>query len=221
MSLPQPADVRTAEQSVPLDWDAVRAHLAGHGLQLDRDPPPRQFAGGLANLNYLIHLDGKPAVLRRPPLGELPAGAYDMAREFRILSRLPDALPFVPRGLFLCADAGVIGAQFQIIEYRPGLVIREHIPPELAGRPEVGARLSQVLLETHGGDPCGGHRGGRAGRSRPPGGFPGARGQRLAQARAGGAGGGHRGAARRTGRLAGARIWCRMARRRCCTTTSS
>jgi len=27
-------------------------------------------------------------------------------------------------------------------------VIREHIPPELAGRPEVGARLSQVLLET-------------------------------------------------------------------------
>jgi aminoglycoside phosphotransferase (APT) family kinase protein len=42
----------------------------------------------------------------------------------------------------------VIGVQFQIIEYRPGLVIREHLPPELAGRPEVGARLSQVLLET-------------------------------------------------------------------------
>ena len=99
-----PADVRPPEQSVPLDWDAVRAHLAAHGLRLDDDPPPRQFAGGLANLNYLIHLDGRPAVLRRPPLGELPAGAYDMAREFRILSRLPDALAFVPRGLFLCTD---------------------------------------------------------------------------------------------------------------------
>ncbi len=144
----QPADVRSADQSVPLDWAAVRAYLARNGLRLDDDPPPRQFAGGLANLNYLIHLDGRPAVLRRPPLGELPAGAYDMAREFRILSRLPDALPFVPRGLFLGADASVIGVQFQIIEYRPGLVIREHIPPELAGRPEVGARLSQVLLET-------------------------------------------------------------------------
>jgi aminoglycoside phosphotransferase (APT) family kinase protein len=71
-----------------------------------------------------------------------------MGREFRILSRLPNALPFVPRGLFLGADASVIGAQFQIIEYRPGLVIREHIPPDLAGRPEVGPRLSQVLLET-------------------------------------------------------------------------
>jgi aminoglycoside phosphotransferase (APT) family kinase protein len=144
----QPADVRSVEQSVPLDWSAIRSHLAARGLRLDSDPPPRQFAGGLANLNYLIHLDGRPAVLRRPPLGELPAGAYDMAREFRILSRLPDALPFVPRGLFLCTDPSVIGAQFQIIEYRPGLVIREHIPQELAGRPEVGARLSQVLLET-------------------------------------------------------------------------
>jgi aminoglycoside phosphotransferase (APT) family kinase protein len=144
----QPAEVRSAESSVPLDWDALRVYLAGHGLRLDDDPPPRQFAGGLANLNYLIHLDGRPAVLRRPPLGELPAGAYDMTREFRILSRLPHALPFVPLGLFLGADAGVIGVQFQIIEYRPGLVIREHIPAELRGRPEVGARLSQVLLET-------------------------------------------------------------------------
>ncbi len=87
--------LRSQADSVKLDWTAVRAHLAAHGHRLDTDPPPRQFAGGLANLNYLIHLDGKPAVLRRPPMGELPAGAYDMAREFRILSRLPDALPFV------------------------------------------------------------------------------------------------------------------------------
>lgn len=144
----QPADVRAADESVPLDWAAVRAHLRANGLGLDEEPPPRQFAGGLANLNYLVSVDGKPAVLRRPPLGQLPAGAYDMGREFRILSRLPDALPFVPRGLFLCTDTGIIGVQFQIIEYRPGLVIREHIPPQLAGRPEVGARLSQVLLET-------------------------------------------------------------------------
>jgi aminoglycoside phosphotransferase (APT) family kinase protein len=144
----QPDDVRSAAQSVALDWAALREYLARQGLRLDSDPPPRQFAGGLANLNYLIHVDGKPAVLRRPPLGELPSGAYDMAREFRILSRLPDALAFVPRGLFLCADASIVGAQFQIIEYRPGLVIREHMPSELAGRPEVGPRLSQVLLET-------------------------------------------------------------------------
>jgi aminoglycoside phosphotransferase (APT) family kinase protein len=141
-------ELRSAAESVPLDWDAVRVYLAGQGFGLDAEPAPRQFAGGLANLNYLIHLDGQGAVLRRPPMGELPAGAYDMAREFRILSRLPDALPFIARGLHLCDDPTVIGQRFQIIEYRPGLVIREHLPPDLAHRPEIGARLSQVLLET-------------------------------------------------------------------------
>ena len=71
-----------------------------------------------------------------------------MAREFRILSRLPDALPFIARGLYLCEDPSVVGQRFQIIEYRPGLVIREHVPAELAHRREIGVRLSQVLLET-------------------------------------------------------------------------
>jgi aminoglycoside phosphotransferase (APT) family kinase protein len=144
----QETALRSVADSVPLDWAAVGAHLAAFGHHLDTDKPPRQFAGGLANLNYLIHLDGKPAVLRRPPMGVLPAGAYDMGREFRILSRLPDALPFVARGLHLCDDPAIIGQRFQIIEYRAGLVIREHLPPELAHRPEIGARLSQVLLET-------------------------------------------------------------------------
>lgn len=146
--MPEEPSLRSAADSVRLDWDAVRTYLSAQGHRLDDDPPPRQFAGGLANLNYLIHVDGKPAVLRRPPMGELPAGAYDMAREFRILSRLPDALPFIARGLHLCDDPSVIGQRFQIIEYRPGLVIREHLPPGLAHRPEIGARLSLVLLET-------------------------------------------------------------------------
>ena len=140
--------LRSTADSVKLDWGAVAAYLAAHGHRLETDPPPRQFAGGLANLNYLIQMDGRPAVLRRPPMGELPAGAFDMAREFRILSRLPDALPFIARGLHLCDDPSIIGQRFQIIEYRPGLVIREHLPPELAHRPEIGARLSTMLLET-------------------------------------------------------------------------
>jgi len=142
------ADVLSPAESAPLDWTAVRAHLAAHGLRLDDAPPPGQFKGGLANLNYLIHVGGRPAVLRRPPPGELPAGAHDMAREHRILSRLADALSFVPRSLLLCEDKSVVGVPFQIIEYRAGLTVRDRLPPELAGRPEAGARLSEVVLAT-------------------------------------------------------------------------
>ena len=71
-----------------------------------------------------------------------------MSREYRILSRLADALPFAPRSLHFCPDPAIIGAPFQILEYRPGLVIRSAMPFSLKGRPEAGARLSQVLLET-------------------------------------------------------------------------
>jgi aminoglycoside phosphotransferase (APT) family kinase protein len=146
--VPTETGLRSAAESVPLDWSAVGTYLAAHGHLLHTDPPPRQFSGGLANLNYLIHLDGVAAVLRRPPMGQLPAGAFDMAREFLILSRLPDALPFIARGLHLCDDPSVIGQRFQIIEYRPGLVIREHLPADLAHRPDIGERLSRMLLET-------------------------------------------------------------------------
>ncbi len=146
--MPAAPDIRAATEGVPMDWARARSYLGAQGLRLDEDPPPRQFAGGLANLNYLVSLEGKLAVLRRPPMGDLPPGSHDMAREHRILSRLPDALHFVPRSLHLCADPSVLGAPFQILEYRPGLVVRATMPPELAGRPEAGARLSQVLLET-------------------------------------------------------------------------
>lgn len=141
-------EVRPASESVRLNWPAVRAHLAQHGMALDPEPLPSQFKGGLANINYLIHVAGKPFVLRRPPVGELPPGSHDMAREHRILSRLPDALAFIPRSVHLCTDLSVIGVPFQIIEFRPGIVVRSTLPPELAGRPDAGARLSQVLMET-------------------------------------------------------------------------
>ncbi|GAC1347096.1 MAG: phosphotransferase family protein [Acetobacteraceae bacterium] len=127
-----------------MDWTAVAAHLARHGMAL-RPGTPTRFPGGLANQNYLIELESGPAVLRRPPPGPLPPGAHDMAREHRILARLPDALPFVPRSLHLCDDLDVIGVAFQVIEYRPGLVIRAELPPELAD--QTGA-LSETMLQT-------------------------------------------------------------------------
>ncbi len=104
--------------------------------------------GGFGNLNYLIEIDGAPAVLRCPPAGPLPPGANDMAREFRILSALWRAYPLAPRGLLFGTDPTVLGAPFQIIEHRPGIVIRDILPPDLAGRPEIGAALGGHLVES-------------------------------------------------------------------------
>ena len=100
------------------DWERLDTWLAERGMRRD-GPEPTKFTGGLANLNYLIHVDGTPMVLRRPPGGELAEGASDMAREHRVLTRLHDLYPPAPSALAFCDDPGVLGAPFQLIEYRP------------------------------------------------------------------------------------------------------
>lgn len=128
-----------------MDWAAVGAHLARHGMTLLPGERPR-FSGGFANRNYRIELAEGPAVLRRPPPGPLPPGAHDMAREHRVLSGLSGALGFVPRSLHLCEDESVIGVKFQILEFRPGAVIGGGVLPAVfAGR---GAELSEMMLST-------------------------------------------------------------------------
>jgi aminoglycoside phosphotransferase (APT) family kinase protein len=141
------AELRSPAESIPQDWASLARCLAESSATLGL-APPRQFAGGFGNLNYLIEFDGKAAVLRRPPVGPLPPGANDMAREYRILSSLWRAYPLAPRALFYCAEPSVLGAPFLIIEYRPGIIIRDALPLGLAGRPETGTALSRHLIES-------------------------------------------------------------------------
>lgn len=139
--------LRSAQDSVLQDWHRLASYLAQHGLALSLDQPPRQFAGGLANLNYLITIDGREAVLRRPPLGKLPPGAYDMGREFGILDRLSKGLDLAPAALHLGADPEVLGAPFQIIEFRRGFAVRSTLPQALAVMPDIGQRLGDTLID--------------------------------------------------------------------------
>jgi aminoglycoside phosphotransferase (APT) family kinase protein len=140
-------ELRPEAETVAQDWPRLAAHLARHGQTLALGPAPRQFAGGLANLNYLLIIDGREAVLRRPPMGALPPGAYDMGREFRILSRLSAAFSLAPRGLHLCEDPDVIGAPFQIVEFRRGFAVRATLPGPLRALPRVGDRLADILVD--------------------------------------------------------------------------
>lgn len=125
-------------------WERLAEHLSAHGHAFAAAPPPRQFAGGFGNLNYLITLDGKPAVLRRPPAGPLPPGGNDMTREHRVLSRLGRAFPLAPRTLHFSADESVLGAPFFIMEYRPGLVVHADLPEKLKDQ---GGALSHMLVD--------------------------------------------------------------------------
>ncbi|WP_262459652.1 phosphotransferase family protein [Alloalcanivorax balearicus] len=134
----------------PQDWQRLASYLRGQGLSFDSDTPPRQFAAGFGNFNYLIRVDGQWAVLRRPPPGPIPPGANDMARESLILSRLPKAYPLAPRTLHYCEDSHVLGARFFIMEYRAGLSIGGQLPEAVQqswhGEAPVGEYLGTLLI---------------------------------------------------------------------------
>lgn len=148
LSGPLPLDpglLRDPAAAVPFDREALARHLAGRGRRLDAGPV-RQFAGGYGNLNYLIRVDETWAVLRRPPLGEIPRGANDMAREYRALSVLAPVWPLAPRPLAFCEDPAVLGAPFLISEFRAGLPLHGTQPlgPEMTAGQAAALSLLQI-----------------------------------------------------------------------------
>lgn len=142
----------------PQDWAAAGRWLAAHGHDLTVPARPMQFAGGLGNLNYLVHLDGRPHVLRRPPAGPLPQGANDMGREFRVLSALPAFFDLAPKAPAYCNDSSVLGAPFLLIEYREGIVIRDRLPQHAEASPQscriLTERIVEALSRLHSIDPA-------------------------------------------------------------------
>lgn len=138
-------------------WDRLADWLRADGHHVD-DLSARQFAGGVANLNYLVRIDDTDVVLRRPPAGQLAEGASDMAREWRVLSTLWSSFPLAPRGLAFCDDLSVLGAPFQLLEYRPGIAVGGSIPAEWASiegaLPEVVSHLLDAMVALHALDPA-------------------------------------------------------------------
>jgi aminoglycoside phosphotransferase (APT) family kinase protein len=96
--------------------DAVEAWIAEN---IEGLTPPftwTRLQGGHSNLTYRIDdTQGRAAVIRRPPQGELLPKAHDMSREWAIISALgPTAVPVAPAMAF-CESPDVTGAWFYVM----------------------------------------------------------------------------------------------------------
>ena len=131
-----------------LDLNVVDTYVRARLPDADGPLEIVQFAGGHANLTYLVSFGSHEYVLRRPPSGPLAVGAYDMAREFRVLSALWPVFPPASRPYFFCDDASVLGAPFFVMERRSGLVIHRDLPAEHLNQPDVYTRLSEAVVDT-------------------------------------------------------------------------
>lgn len=116
-----------------------------------------RFPTGHSNLTFeLEDSDGRRAVIRRPPLGELQPRAHDMSREYRIISALwPTPVP-VPEPYGFCPDPGVTGAPFYVMAFVRGRALPnqhdlESVPDEQ--REIVSTSHIDALAELHRLDP--------------------------------------------------------------------
>jgi aminoglycoside phosphotransferase (APT) family kinase protein len=144
------SDASAVREGEEQDWRALEHWLrATLGDELDSAAPmePLQFPAGAANLTYLLRFGSTELVVRRPPFGPVPPGAHDMAREYRVLSRLWRIFPRAPRAFAFCEDESVLGAPFLVMERRRGVVIHDEIPESMRPHPDVARRVSFALVD--------------------------------------------------------------------------
>ncbi len=142
---PEVIPVRREEQ---LDCARLEPYLRANLDGADGPFSLAQFAGGHANLTYLLTFGTREFVLRRPPLGPIAARSHDMQREYRVLSRLYAAFDLAPRAFALCTDASIIGSDFVVEERKHGIAIRRELPPSVAKDPTMTRRLGEMMIDT-------------------------------------------------------------------------
>jgi len=104
----------------------LRAHVPGAEGELRFE---LVNAGG-SNLTYRVEsaASGRRFALRRPPERARVASAHDMGREWKILRALaehPEAGVPVPAALGFCGDVSVLGAEFYVMGFAEGRILRD------------------------------------------------------------------------------------------------
>jgi aminoglycoside phosphotransferase (APT) family kinase protein len=138
------AAVRKGEE---LDTERLEPYLRRELGVAGGDFGVEQFPGGHSNLTYLVRLDGREIVLRRPPYGTRVKSAHDMGREYAILSRLHPVYPPAPKALLYCEDESVIGAKFYAMERIRGVILRQQKPEGFTATAEQVRRICAALAE--------------------------------------------------------------------------
>ena len=114
-------NVRTGEE---LKEESLKGFLLENHLidNVQSNLDVSQFSNGFSNLTYLLQIENKEYVLRRPPFGAIKRG-HDMGREYKVLSKLNNAFTKAPKAYAYTEDDSVIGASFYVMEKVNGIIL--------------------------------------------------------------------------------------------------
>jgi aminoglycoside phosphotransferase (APT) family kinase protein len=143
-----------AQQPLPTlseaDQGALQGWVRQQGLgSTVTDVEP--LTGGTQNIVVRVHVDGRPMVLRRPPLHPRPTSDKTMLREIAALRTL--AGTDVPHPGFIagCDDLGVLGVVFYLMEeidgFNPGSDMSEAYVRDEGMRHDVGLSYAAGLAK--------------------------------------------------------------------------
>jgi aminoglycoside phosphotransferase (APT) family kinase protein len=129
--------------NIPALEEYLAKHLPGESAPVSL----KRIGDGHSNLTFLLTRGAEEMVLRRPPFGELLPSTHDMQREFTFCRALYGSEVPVPKPIWFCDDKTVIGANFYLMEYLSGIVMRSSVPPTW-DNPTAKASLARATIET-------------------------------------------------------------------------
>lgn len=106
----------------------------------------KQFTNGYSNLTYLLLIEDKEYVLRRPPFAA-PKRGHDMGREFRVLQQLNAAYDKSPKVYVYNEDPHIIGSPFYIMEKVNGEILTAKSALEKQVSPEEFKTISNTWVD--------------------------------------------------------------------------
>jgi aminoglycoside phosphotransferase (APT) family kinase protein len=109
------------------------------------------LAGGTQNIVVRLRVDGRPMVLRRPPVHPRATSDKTMLREIAALKTLAGTSVPHPRFIAGCADVNVLGVVFYLMEeidgFNPGSEIDQTYVRNAGMRHEVGLSYAASLAQ--------------------------------------------------------------------------
>ncbi len=106
-----------------------------------------QFSNGYSNLTYLLEIEGKELVLRKPP-HSAPKRGHDMGREYKVLHHLNPVFKKTPKVYAYSDDKKVIGAPFYIMEKVDGIILTAKSAQQKQITPQAFKTIANTWLDT-------------------------------------------------------------------------
>jgi aminoglycoside phosphotransferase (APT) family kinase protein len=117
-------NTRKVSKEEALHLDNLKRFLYEHHLinDIKSGIETRRFSSGFSNLTYLLLVENKEYVLRRPPFGAVKRG-HDMSREYKVLSNLYASFSKIPKVYAFTDDESILGTPFYIMENANGIIL--------------------------------------------------------------------------------------------------